>query len=150
MSVRKKVSVTATTGMARLQYNKAMTIHHWSGYADGHLSTECLIAMILTNPGYAATKKHILDCEVLIIDEIGLLSAKAFDAIELICRSVKAKDLPFGGIQVIAAGSFVQLPPVPNIMDPGLFAFQSMKFATTFPHKVHLNVVVCIKIKRNL
>ena len=70
------------------------------------------------------------------------MSAKAFDAIELICRSVKAKDLPFGGIQVIAAGSFVQLPPVPNIMDPGLFAFQSLKFRSTFPHKVHLNVVV--------
>ena len=71
MSVSKKVSVTATTRMVRLQYKKAMTIHHWSGYADGHLSADCLIGMIVTNPGYAATKQCILECDVLIIDEIG-------------------------------------------------------------------------------
>ena len=142
LSINKKVSVTATTGMARLQYIKAMTIHHWSGYADGHLSADRLIALILTNPGYAATKQWIIECDVLVIDEVGLLSAKAFDAIELICRSVKGNYLPFGGIQVIAAGSFIQLPPVPNRMDPGLFAFQSTKFKATFPHKIPLNVVV--------
>ena len=31
-----KVDVTASTGMARLQFANGMTIHHWSGYGDGH------------------------------------------------------------------------------------------------------------------
>ena len=129
--------------MARLQFLDAMTIHNWSGYGDGHIPTETLIGQILTHPGYAATKSRIEKCEVLIIDEIGLLSAKAFDAIGKICRSVKNNGLVFGGLQVIAAGSFVQLPPVPSVIDPGLFAFQSDMFAKTFPHKIHLNTVVC-------
>ena len=32
----KKVDVTATTGMARLQFANGMIIHHWSGYGDGY------------------------------------------------------------------------------------------------------------------
>ena len=44
------------------------------------------MARILTNSSNAATKDRIEKCDVLIIDEIGLLSAKAFDGIENICR----------------------------------------------------------------
>ena len=76
------------------------------------------------------------------IDEIGLMSSKVFESMELICRSIKNNDLIFGGIQVIAAGSFLQLPPVSSVLDPGLFAFQIAKFLQTFPHKLHLNLVV--------
>ena len=83
-----------------------------------------------------------MKCEVLIIDEISLLSAKAFDAIEKICRSIKNNGLIFGGIQVLAAGSFVQLPPVPSVLDSVLFAFQSDMFARMFPHKINLKTVV--------
>ena len=142
LSARKKTYVTATTGMARLQYKHGMTIHHWSGYGDGHLSPHRLVKMILTNPGYASTKQRILECEVLIIDEIELSSAKAFDGIELICRSVQNIEKAFGGIQLICAGSILQLPPVPSLLDPGLFAFQSKTFAVALPHKIHLNMVI--------
>ena len=75
-----------TTGMARLQFVNAMTIHNWSGYGDGHVPIDNLIARILTNSSYTDTKQQILKCDVLIIDEIGLLSAKAFQCIEQICR----------------------------------------------------------------
>ena len=43
---------------------------------------------------------------------------------------------------MILAGSFIQLPPVPSLLDPGLFAFQSSIFNKVFPHKVILHVVV--------
>ena len=36
--------------MAHLQYNNAMTIHHWSGYGDGHVPVDRLIEYIATNP----------------------------------------------------------------------------------------------------
>ena len=115
-----------------------MTIHHWSGYGDGCVNINKHIDQILVNPAYSATKTRISNCEVLIIDEIGLLSSKAFESIELICRSVKNNDHIFGGIHVIGAGSFYQLPPVPSVTDPALYAFQSDKFTLTFPHKVSL------------
>ena len=57
MSTNKQVSVTATTGMACLQYENAMTIHHWSGYGDGHVNINKLIDQILVNPAYAAKIK---------------------------------------------------------------------------------------------
>ena len=62
---------------------------------------------------------------------------------EFICQNIKANDLFFGGIQIIAAGSFIQLPPVPSITDSGLFCFQSPIFRYVFPHHMHLFEVVC-------
>ena len=43
---------------------------------------------------------------------------------------------------MILAGSFLQLPPVPSLLDPALFTFQSKIFNKVFPHKVNLHVVV--------
>ena len=62
------VDVTATTGMARLQFAKGMTIHHWSGYGDGHKNVHQLVEQILTNPSSEATKHCIVEYDCLIID----------------------------------------------------------------------------------
>ena len=86
MDKQHQVYITTTTGMARLQFVNAMTIHHWSGCGDGHKDIHQLVEQILMNPSYADTKDRILKCEVLIIDEIGLLSCKGFKSIEFICR----------------------------------------------------------------
>lgn len=48
----------------------------------------------------------------LIIDEISMVRADAFDYIDRLLRHVKRVDKPFGGIQVVAIGDFYQLPPV--------------------------------------
>ena len=101
-----------------------------------------LIERILISSSYADIQKKILECETLIIDEIGMLSCKTLEAVELICRSVKGNNLTFGGIQVIAAGSFFQLPPVPSLTDEGLYAFQSENFRKIFPHHFKLESVL--------
>ena len=78
--------MTASTGMARLQYVNAQTIHHWSGYCQGLLDVNTLIQRILTQGVYKDIKTNIESCHVLMIDKIGLISKKTFEAIELICR----------------------------------------------------------------
>ena len=70
------------------------------------------------------------------------MSCKAFEAIEKICRTIHRGDLPFGGIQITGGGSFVQLPPVPSMIDPGMYAFQSDVFQYVFPHKIQLKQVL--------
>lgn len=48
----------------------------------------------------------------LIIDEISMVRADAFDYIDRLLRHVRNSDKPFGGVQIIAVGDFFQLPPV--------------------------------------
>lgn len=72
--------------MARLQFHNGETLHHFSGYGDGHLPVNTVIQQIQSNVNFINVKKNIMNCEILVIDEIGLISAKMFDAVELICR----------------------------------------------------------------
>ena len=97
---------------------------------------------IKTQGAYQRVKDNILLCKCLVIDEIGLISLKTFEALEFICRNVKGNNLLFGGIQIIAAGSFKQLPLVPSTSDSGLFCFQSPLFKHVFPHHMQLCEVV--------
>ena len=51
-------------------------------------------------------------CEVLVVDEVSMISGELFDKIEFVARAVRRCERPFGGIQVILCGDFFQLPPV--------------------------------------
>ena len=137
----KEVHITASTGISRLHFKGGHTLHHWSSYGDGHLNVQQLLQEILISSTYESTRVAIQKCEVLIIDEIGMISAKMFAEVELLCRSVRQNSLVFGGIQVIGCGSFLQLPPVPSSIDNGDFAFQSSNFTKVFPHKINLQSV---------
>ena len=53
--------------------------------------------------------------DIVIVDEVSMLSLKMFKILDLIARKIKKKpDIPFGGMQLIFSGDFYQLPPVPN------------------------------------
>ena len=47
----------------------------------------------------------------------------------------------FGGIQVLASGSFTQLPPVPDYNDNGNYTFDTDIFYKVFPHRIILKQV---------
>lgn len=48
----------------------------------------------------------------IIIDEISMVRADVFTAIDRMLRTIKKKNIPFGGLQIIVVGDFFQLPPV--------------------------------------
>lgn len=56
--------------------------------------------------------KKIRGTNCIIIDEISMVRADVFTAIDMICREAMEVDAPFGGIQIVAVGDFYQLPPV--------------------------------------
>lgn len=72
-----------------------------------------------------------------------MLSAKLLEDMEFLCRALRNKTLPFGGLQVVAVGSFKQLAPIPNSKygDCGNYCFQSDMFDIIFPHRVALTQV---------
>ncbi|MBS7346755.1 MAG: AAA family ATPase [Candidatus Sacchiramonaceae bacterium] len=102
----KKVSVTASTGIAATHLN-GTTIHSWSGIG---------IMDYLPNKfeqNLAKGRREIIEnTDVLVIDEVSMLHDFRLDLVDQICRLVRKKDMPFGGIQVILCGDFFQLPPI--------------------------------------
>ncbi len=50
------------------------------------------------------------------LDEISMINQKDFEQLEIACRVGREDPRIFGGLQVIAAGDFHQLKPVPNDM----------------------------------
>lgn len=102
------VAVTASTGIASTHMN-GMTIHSWSGIGILDELTPKDIARIKKR---ATVTERMQKTHVLIIDEISMLHKKQFDLINQILQEVRNNLLPFGGVQVIVAGDFFQLPPV--------------------------------------
>src|SRR5215218_512223 len=48
----------------------------------------------------------------LVIDEISMVRADLIDAVDARLRSIREDNRPFGGVQVVMVGDFLQLPPV--------------------------------------
>lgn len=76
---------------------------------------------------------------ILLIDEVSMIRLDKLDAIDARLRQAKRSDKPFGGVQIILAGDFCQLPPVVNdkseegkrflsMYGDKLFAFESQSF----------------------
>ncbi len=60
-----------------------------------------------------AKPRNILNAvDVLVIDEISMVAPDLLDAIDILARSARHNNKPFGGIQVVAIGDMFQLPPV--------------------------------------
>ena len=109
LKVRKvPVAITASTGIAATHMN-GMTIHTWAGIGiKDFLSDDDLKRM----KERKYLKEHLENAQVLIIDEISMLHAKQLNLVNQVLKYFKETDEAFGGIQVIAAGDFFQLPPV--------------------------------------
>ncbi len=105
---RVPVAVTASTGIAATHMN-GTTIHSWSGIGiKDELSERDLTN--LSRKQFLADR--LKDTAVLIIDEISMLHAKQLNLVNQVLKHVRKSDKAFGGIQVVVAGDFFQLPPI--------------------------------------
>ena len=102
------VGVTASTGIAATHMN-GITIHSWCGIGiKDSISGKDLEKI--------AKRKYIRDrlteAKVLVIDEVSMLHHFRLDLVDTVCRAVREKDEPFGGLQIVLSGDFFQLPPI--------------------------------------
>jgi ATP-dependent exoDNAse (exonuclease V) alpha subunit len=103
-----KVAITATTGIASTHIN-GITIHSWSGIGiRDNLEKKHLNSI--------ARNKRIVDrfltTDVLVIDEVSMLSSIRLDLINLVMKNIRKSSDAMGGIKVILVGDLFQLPPV--------------------------------------
>jgi len=50
--------------------------------------------------------------DLMIIDEISMVSPDLLDAMDILARQARKSERPFGGLQILAIGDMFQLPPV--------------------------------------
>lgn len=128
----KDIYVTALTGCASILLNcKAKTLHSWAGIGLGNGTTENLVMKIKKNKFLKAVWKGT---DILVVDEVSMLSLKLFNMLNDIGKAVRGNPKPFGGIQLIFSGDFYQLPPVGDYLEPDTqrFCFESDDWNSVF------------------
>ena len=136
---QKKVAVLAPTGVAAIRV-KGQTIHSFFRFPPKVMQTKHIRKVW--------DQDILLNLEVLIIDEISMVRADVFDAIDYSLRVHRKKlTKPFGGVQLVVFGELFQLPPVVNFDESdilrklypnGSFFFQSNIFQDSHFHKIEL------------
>src|SRR3989344_6918852 len=139
-------AVTASTGIAATHIG-GYTIHSWSGIGVKRDLDLYALDKITQNERVV---RRVRNTCVLIIDEVSMLSATTLGMVDRVCREIRHKDAPFGGLQVVLVGDFFQLPPVnnkrkENEKDQELFAQGSGRAQFAFASAVWntLNPLVC-------
>ena len=130
------VAVTASTGIAATHMN-GITIHSWSGIGI----KDSIAPKDIEN---LKTKKYLMkgleNTEILIIDEISMLHRNQLDMVNTVLKALKKSKKAFGGMQVIFAGDFFQLPPVTRTreLSRDKFAFMSQAWQEALPTVCYL------------
>lgn len=129
----KKIQVCALTGCAALLLEcGARTLHSFAGIGLGQGTVEELIERVVKSP---YRRKMWRETEILVVDEVSMLSKKLFEAIEAIARRTRRNPRPFGGLQLIFSGDFYQICPIgnPDEPDSSAFCFESGVWDRVFP-----------------
>lgn len=91
--------------------------------------------------------KRWRETEILVIDEISMLSAELFDKLDIIGRRVRNNINPFGGLQVIVCGDFFQLPPV-GLGKTVKFCFEASAWKDLFEYGRDDGMIILDKVFR--
>ena len=130
------VAVTASTGIAATHMNGS-TIHSWSGIGIKNSLSNSDLRNLKTKKYLT---KHVENTHVLIIDEISMLHKKQLDMINQVLKYIRNSIAPFGGMQVVLAGDFFQLPPVSKELESSRnkMAFMSQAWLDIAPKVCYL------------
>lgn len=128
-SAFRKVDIAATTGIAAInlrdQYasktgGKVLnigTIYRWGGFGLGPKAGQSHEDFYEwwrapMSKAKLGSCQRIRAAECLVIDEISMFPGRMLSYLDFHCRRVRSDARPFGGIQVVCVGDFLQLPPV--------------------------------------
>lgn len=131
----------------QLPFGIYLPLHHTpESYTSVQVSTR---STLFKNLQLSKSKRDLLqELELLIIDEVSMVRADMLDAIDVILKSVRKNQRPFGGVQVLFIGDLYQLSPVAKGEEWRILQeyYQSPYF---FDAKVVLeNPPLCIELKK--
>ena len=100
--------VSSTTGTSALSIG-GKTLHSLLGIGLGKDTIPAMIARIRKNKKKLAVW---ISARILVIDEVSMLSPTLFDKLEKVAQQIRRSAAPFGGVQLLLSGDFLQLPVV--------------------------------------
>jgi len=128
----KNIAITSTTGTSAILIN-GVTLYSYLGIGLGNSDVSSLFLMIKKR---REILKRWRDLNILVIDEISMLSPVLFDKLENLARVIRRNDLPFGGIQLILSGDFLQLPVVG---ESDSFCFEATSWNKCIKHIIYFD-----------
>ena len=138
-----RVSVVCSTGIACRVYDPgvAMAVHSHYGLGIADLSWGQLVERSVKNRVVDRIRRR---SDVLIWDKASMSSQRMFELVNTIHHPLSESQCnrPFGGKQVILVGEFLQLRPVPNDLDEGLFMFHSPVYQNAITYRYELTDVL--------
>jgi len=113
------VAACGSTGVAAALV-EGITVHSWAGFCNGDADVVAPLDVLLDKVIPLAAKARMCSATVLVVDEVGTLSAAFLTRLDLVLRAVRRRDSPLGGLAVLFVGDFLQLAP-----PKGQYAFLS-------------------------
>ena len=129
-----KLYVTSSTGLSSLLIN-GTTIHQYSGIGTGEKNIEYYVKSIQKKK---IVRERWKNTSVLIIDEISMINSNLFQKLDIIAQRLRKNKKPFGGIQIICSGDFLQLPPVKSTD----FCFESFTWDITIDKIFYFDKII--------
>lgn len=147
---------TSTTGCSAFKIG-GTTVHSFGGIGIGKGSFDAIIKKIHSRD---ETLRRWLSCQILIIDEISMLGASTLELLSEVANQVRQSGLqlsshnniPFGGIQIVASGDFLQLQPINDdfcfkslVWEELNFKIINMDIPYRYPDIYHFNMLQRIR-----
>lgn len=140
----KQVYVTASTGVAASLLGTAMgcsgvrTFHSWAGIGLGKYAPSVHAKFIMRNE---RSRERIQGTDLLILDEVSMMDFDYMSKVNDMLQIVRRSNQVFGGIQVVLAGDFYQLPPTQKGRKEPYYLFESQLWADLIEKTVILKKV---------
>jgi hypothetical protein len=114
-------AIVAPTGIAASHIG-GMTIHSFFGLGLQEEINDDYIGDLFYRK---FLQNRLKDLQVLIVDEVSMVSPALFESVDKILKAFKHSQEPFGGVQIILSGDFFQLPPISSSGQEIRFAWQT-------------------------
>lgn len=109
---------TITTALHAKRASEIQGVHLHRLFAFGHSSNATVDKLFHTaqqNMSMADTTR-LYDADLLIIDELGEVSAQILTAMDMVLRVIRHVDEPFGGLMIVATGDWFQVIPACTLL----------------------------------
>ncbi|MGD2132630.1 MAG: DEAD/DEAH box helicase [Maricaulaceae bacterium] len=137
----RETAVVAPTGLAALSAG-GQTIHSFFSLPPHGAGPQIVARRV--------KRKLLKALDLLLVDEVSMVRADLIDAMDRTLRAARGVDAPFGDVQVVFFGDFLQLPPVVADRDAHVlhdagyrspFAFDAQVMREASPTTIEMSIV---------